>query len=704
MPSPAKYWCLLLVGLCMSAFAYAQKQGQQRIDSLQRKLPLLTNDSDKVIALSHISFAYFPIDPRQGIAYGEKCLQLARRIGFGKGEALAYNALGANYWAKRNFLKAQDYYLKALKINTRLKDKAQMARNIHNIADIYLRFDPNKALGYYQKAVAIAREINDQEKILGYQANISSAYQVQGNYSEALNYLQKSVDLAKKLHRQRDVAAYESLMGIIEMETGHYNRALQLATDALSIFRQIAATNPAKDDIPRTLLNIAKIYGRKSDSKNALLYNQEAFRLFDQLPGNMGKDYAAECQNNIGQIYLNLVSVKIKPDTKYVQDTVLKSQLRHSEAAFRKSISISLLAKQWDALTIAQHGLVKVQKLLGQPYAALATYEDYSDFKDSVYNAEMNKSIALHQMDFEYNQEKDSLNTLNKLQASKIQFLDQQRVLDHLKVKQQWLYFFLTLIIFCLIAFYFLYRYRLAQVRLNNDLHNEKMNKQLQEAEYKKNMNQNTLATLISQMNPHFIFNALNTIQSYIYSDNKKLAGEYLGKFSDLTRKILDNSNKATISLAEELALLNLYLDIEKTRFGEELNIVLRVSPAIDPENFYIPPMLIQPFVENAIKHGLMHSNNTKQLLIEINVPNQIEDTLEIIIDDNGIGREQSKWLNSKRNGHRSFANDANKKRIDIINLHLEAQKIALEIIDKKAGDGSPLGTKVVLLIPNSLD
>lgn len=704
MPSPAKCLFPLLVWLCTSAFAYAQKQGQQRIDSLRQQLSILTADSNRAIALGHISFAYFPIDPTKGIGYGEQCLNLSKDIKFSKGEALAYNALGANYWAKRNFLKAQDYYLKALKINTQLRDKAQMARNIHNIADIYLRFDPNKALTYYQRAVAIAREINDQEKILGYQANISSVYQVQGNYKEALNYLQKSVSLARKLHRQRDVAAYESLMGIIEMDIGHYDRALRLATDALSIFKQIEATNPAKDDIPRTLLNMAKIFGKKNDSKNALLYNIEAFRLFSKLPGNMGKDYAAECQNNIGHVYLNRVLQKLKPGTRYIQDTLLKNQLLQSETAFRTCISISLKAKQWDALTIAQHGLIMVQKLLGQPYEALQTYEDYSEYKDSIYNAAMNKSIALHQMDFEYNQEKDSLNTLNKLQASKIQFLDQQRMLDHLKVKQQWLYFFLILIIFCLIAFYVLYRYRLAKVRLNNDLHNEKINKQLQEAEYKKNMNQNTLATLISQMNPHFIFNALNTIQSYIYSDNKKLASEYLGKFSDLTRKILDNSNKPTISLSEELALLNLYLDIEKTRFGEELHIVVKVSPDIDPENFAIPPMLIQPFVENSIKHGLMHSRKEKNLCIEINTALGAENSLEIIIDDNGIGREQSRLLNSRRNGHQSFANDANQKRIEIINLHLETQKIVLDIIDKKAADGSPQGTKVVLLIPNSLN
>lgn len=683
---------------------HAQKQGQEKIDSLQQKLPVLDNDTAKALLLGQLSFAYFPINPAKGLAYGNDCLELAIKLKFAKGEALAYNAIGANYWAKREFLRAQDYYLKALKINTKLRDKVQMARNIHNIADIYSHFDQPKALIYYQKALALAHETHNLNSILGYQANIANVYQIQRNYPAALSYLQKSVDLAGSLHRERDAAAYESLMGVIEMEMGHYNRALKLSDHALAIFRKIADKNPAKDDIPRTLLNIAKIHGRNNDPQRALSYNEAAFQIFDKLPGNMGKGYASECQNNIGHIHLSAVLRQIKPGALYVTDTLLRNQLIKAETAYKKSIFDAQLVKQWEALTIAQHGLISVLKLLGRPYAALNTYQEYTAFKDSIYNAEMNKRIALHQMEFEYNQEKDSLNTLNKLQASKIQFLDQQRALDRLKVKQQWLYFLIVIILFCLVAFFFLYRHRLARMRLNNALVSEKMTKQLQEAEYKKNMNQNTLATLISQMNPHFIFNALNTIQSYIYSDNKKMAGEYLGKFSDLTRKILDNSNKQTISLTEELALLSLYLDIEKTRFGHDLNIALIVAPGVDPDSFYLPPMLVQPFVENAIKHGLMHSSKQKNLLIEVNVPVGKTDALEIIIDDDGIGRAYSKELNSQRNGHRSFANDANQKRIDIINLHLEAQKIELEFIDKKAPNGEPLGTKVILYIPNSLN
>ncbi len=257
--------------------------------------------------------------------------------------------------------------------------------------------------------------------------------------------------------------------------------------------------------------------------------------------------------------------------------------------------------------------------------------------------------------------------------------------------QQWWLYLIILAIIIDIL--YFSIQQRINIITKRNELLVDKI--QLQ-AELRNSM----LTAIKSQMNPHFIFNALNTIQSFIYSNDKSKANSYLGKFSNLIRIILDNSNKKAIPLNDEIETLKLYLALEEMRFESTLQVTIEVDPTIDVDAFFIPPMLIQPFVENAIKHGLLHKVSNRQLLISFK-PTNNNSALEIIIDDNGIGRANSTILNLKVNGdHNSFAMQANQTRIDILN-QLSSNKIKLAIIDKKDQLGNALGTKVCLTIPN---
>jgi sensor histidine kinase YesM len=150
--------------------------------------------------------------------------------------------------------------------------------------------------------------------------------------------------------------------------------------------------------------------------------------------------------------------------------------------------------------------------------------------------------------------------------------------------------------------------------------------------------------------------------------------------------------------LEEEIEILQLYTDIEKVRFGESLTVKINIDPALDPEYIFIPPMLIQPYVENSIKHGVFHKQGDKILIIRIS-KTEDQDVFEVVIDDNGIGRERSKEINKSRIAHHSFATAANEKRIDLINQTID-KKTKLKIIDKVNIDGSPAGTTVIITIP----
>lgn len=259
--------------------------------------------------------------------------------------------------------------------------------------------------------------------------------------------------------------------------------------------------------------------------------------------------------------------------------------------------------------------------------------------------------------------------------------------------QQWWLYLIILAVVIDII--YLAVQERIDTIKKRNDLLVETI--QLQ-SEVRNSM----LTAIKSQMNPHFIFNALNTIQSFIYSNDKSKANSYLGKFSNLIRIVLDSSNKKAISLTEEVETLQLYIDLEVMRFENTLQASIHVDNALDTDSILIPPMLIQPFVENAIKHGLLHKINNRKLAISFK-PSANEQGLEIEIDDNGIGRERSAFLNAQKSGeHNSFAIKANQTRIDLLN-QLSNNKIVLEIIDKRDADNIAKGTTVKLFIPNEL-
>ncbi len=205
------------------------------------------------------------------------------------------------------------------------------------------------------------------------------------------------------------------------------------------------------------------------------------------------------------------------------------------------------------------------------------------------------------------------------------------------------------------------------------------------------------LTALKAQMNPHFVFNALNSIQDYILLNQTELANDYLGKFARLMRKTLDQSQQHTVTLSEEIDLLKLYLELEAIRFEEEFEYHVNVDENLNTEQIEIPSMIVQPFVENAIKHGLLHKKDDRKLLVDFKMT---ENVLECRIEDNGIGLEASKQLNAKRpKTHRSFGTGAVKKRLDLLNEGRK-ERISVEMKDMTDRAAGVSGTHVLLRIP----
>ncbi len=241
-----------------------------------------------------------------------------------------------------------------------------------------------------------------------------------------------------------------------------------------------------------------------------------------------------------------------------------------------------------------------------------------------------------------------------------------------------------------------------AEKTKENEVLRAKYEAEKREAELKEARLQHTeseLKALKAQMNPHFIFNALNSIQEIFFLGDKRLANKHLSQFSQLTRKILHASGKAYISLHEEIEMLQQYLSLEALRFGNDFNYIIETAEAIDIYSLELPPLLIQPYVENAVKHGLMHKATNRKLQLYFSI-NEAENILLATIEDNGIGRTAAEKINqNKQRMGQSFASEATAKRLSLIN-HNTPEKTAVVYTDLTDENNNALGTRVEIAIP----
>jgi hypothetical protein len=216
-------------------------------------------------------------------------------------------------------------------------------------------------------------------------------------------------------------------------------------------------------------------------------------------------------------------------------------------------------------------------------------------------------------------------------------------------------------------------------------------------SEMNRKISELTQANLRQQMNPHFIFNTLNSIQYYMYQHDKLATNNYLTKFSSLMRKILENSHHTAIPLRDELDALNLYLELECLRFKDKFDFAINVDEEIDTLMFKVPTMLIQPYVENSICHGLMSREGKGSVTINMKLENR---HIICTIEDNGIGREAAEELKKmKQTNHNSLGTQIASSRLDLVNS-LYGTSLKTVYTDLKNDKGEPEGTRVEIHIP----
>lgn len=413
---------------------------------------------------------------------------------------------------------------------------------------------------------------------------------------------------------------------------------------------------------------------------NLITQKKQQFTSADGLPKAELKDILVK--NNVLYVATSLGLVKININDKKVNTVPPVIELNEvnvngNDSVFKQNISLdhnqNNITINFSALTYKSNDKVKVKYKINDK--DWITIDDDSRTLNLPSLSPSNYSISVKAIN------EDGIESTDNLQLN--------FTINNPFYKQWWFICAIVVLLFLLLLGYF--RKTLHQQQLKNNLLAQKI-------KLEQDLQQSMMASIKSQMNPHFLFNALNTIQSYIYTNDKENASQYLGKFSTLTRMILDMSNKEIVALSEEIKAINLYLELEKLRFEDKLLYHFSIDNNISIETTFIPSMIIQPFIENAIKHGLLHKKNDWLLNITFN---KKDNQLVVCIDDNGIGRKRSEELNKHKSKHQSFASNANQKRLAILNKGLP-QSIALEIVDKTDVHGNALGTSVIMQIPFS--
>lgn len=250
---------------------------------------------------------------------------------------------------------------------------------------------------------------------------------------------------------------------------------------------------------------------------------------------------------------------------------------------------------------------------------------------------------------------------------------------------------------------YLFYRDRVARIRRKEEMLRKEAEFKQREAEFrqreaeaKQQMAETETAILRLQMNPHFIFNSMNSINAYILKQDINTASDYLGRFAHLMRMILNLAAKPFISIAEEVRLLEQYLRTEAMRFEKNFSYSFELDPAIDPDDTIVPTMILQPFVENAIWHGLLNKKGEGRIIIRFSLADGL---LLCSVEDNGIGREAARQLRNGSEVHGSKALSITQRRLELLGEEAGA-RAGYKIVDLKDDTGVALGTRVDLHLP----
>jgi tetratricopeptide (TPR) repeat protein len=540
-----------------------------------------------------------------------------------------------------------------------------------------------KSIEYLNKALEIAEKNKYDNVIIVSLSWLSFIYKQMFNYPKALESCYKNLKASELQKSNGGMASAYYLIAEIYEITGDSKKAITMNLKSLELYKKLKDYGSAM----QILIRIGTNYQTLKDYKNSIYYYREASKYLRDLGNdnyNSASIYAAlGAAYQMGQqldsafyYYTKYFEIaKQRKDEHFMASALtllagnslekgnVKKAKREALEALTKVKKIGFKLQ----IPILSNLLKKIYIKEGNYKAALEAYELNIKTRDSLSNEKVRSETS--EKEFTYNLEKKE--NENKLLAS-------QNQIQTLEIKQN-RYFLISLAALLILTLglgYLFYR--------QNKFRTEQRSVYLEQK------------LLRTQMNPHFIFNSLNTIQQFIITHENDTAQLYLSKFSRLMRKLLESNTKETITLKEEIEILEKYLEIESLRFNNVFSYTINVKEGVEPSQLNIPHFLTQPFVENAIWHGLLPKDGDKQLTITFEKQN--EKTLLCSIEDNGVGR-QNELRQHESEEKQSLAIGFIKQRLGLLSK-VKKTNYTLELIDKKDEQGNNAGLTVRITLP----
>lgn len=664
---------ILTAALFYSLFAFTQ--ANNRLDSLRTSFEQETNDSLKV--LSEIALAKeihrrnHNVKEEYKHAKGavERALNLKDSLLY----ARALDNLGLLHRYHQEYDQAMTLHIRAYEIVKNKEDEPLFKMITANNAGVAARYNHNydTAITYYMHALKIAEQEEDLKNIAISSNGIGNTLgNIPGREKEILPYFERALESEQKRNNSLGVAMnYLSISGYY-IDIGDYPTAREYLEKLLQI-------NQDRNDlfglaITHEFRGISYLKEGKNLNK-AISYFEQSLEEFKSL-GNKHKQAA---------LLIHLGDTYIK-----------KNELQIAEEYYRRSLILSKSMNDFELISSIGAKLSLVAEKSKDLKSALSFFKLSQAYKDSLNLKEQTIKIEALTQEYDLEKKENHIQLLEKDKALQQAVLNnQQEQLERKQIVTIFLWIGLVSILIIFILQYRNYRIRKITNARINESEKEKMN-----TIYERNLAQAEILVSRLRVNPHFLFNSLNAITYLVQSEQNEKAIQYLEIFSHYTRMVLETSKQHIISLKEEMELAEHYLMLEENRFAQDFEFSIIGNDSFENEEIYLPPLLLQPFLENAIWHGLLASSRKdKRLIIKIL---HEENSTQIIIDDNGAGRKSEEDKNSIKT-HKSMGMQIIKERIDLYNKTYNGN-ISLEIVDKKDGNDLPLGTQIILNLYNT--
>lgn len=601
------------------------------------------------------------------IAYNRADYRLARYYFLKSGQSLSAfginglicqvnNELGNTFLALNQLDSAGFYYHETLNLAEKLGDQGTIARTFNNLSIAsYKLGNFEKAVEWQIRAVKIKEQMPDTVSLATSLNNVGSFFIKLNNYQDARRFLHRAYRILTEKQSPK-IKGYSALnLGISYKMLEQYDSAVYFYNKALEIYQTLGA----QANIGKIYSNLGGLYEAKQDYDQALNF----MKLSLEIAKTQKLNYEAAIRNrNIANVYL------LKDQPENAKDYILEAHRLSEEV---KSTELSM----------------EVDKTLADYYEKTRNFEQalkyFKEFKSNTDSLFTQGSLQnINELNVIYETEKKEKNIINLLDQQRIRDLTIQQKEDALFQQKLVLFSTILVALLLMLAGYIVFlRFRLREKNARVALARQK-------ADLEQRM-------LLSQMNPHFIFNSLGSVQNYIGRNEPQAAQQFLMRFAKLMRSILENSRRQFIPLEEEKEALRLYLELEQQRFPGRFSYKIEVI-ADEPDFILIPPMMVQPFVENAILHAFKNPEQEGLLQIEY----QLEDELiKCTITDNGVGRNKSLSEKPEKSGHNSLGSKVVEERIDLLRKEYHS-KASLFYEDLSAESSEVHGTRVILYLP----